>query len=349
MVTDRITKSSDLGLSFGNENSLIILPLDLLSGSLLISSGSRLSQDLLVSFAREGLADAMKEKIGEEYKDYRIRTFTERSERSLDTVEQLSDYILLILLASFVFAAVVMRSAHDRLFASLSRTLTIVEILGLTRRRQAGLFLIVYSIILPLAALLSIGLAYIGLHFIAKLPGAEEFTFLTSAMPFSFALLALLVLASFFPAWRSKIDFSLTLASRDLVTPLLTLVVVYLAVLLIFTRPIFSLALTLGALVGIGALFALLSLLYRLIFRLVTPLRGSRFLLFDALRTHVRPLSPTLPVTLSLVTITTCFIVFLLFSLSFRSKLTIDATTTSNIYAINILESDREKVEKYLS
>ncbi len=349
-MTDRITKSSDLGLSFGNENSLIILPLDLLSGSLLISSGSRLSQDLLVSFAREGTADAVKEKIGEKkYKDYRIRTFTERSERSLDTVEQLSDYILLIVLVSFVFAAVVLRSAHDRLFASLSRTLTIVEILGLTRRRQAGLFPIVYSIILPLAALLSVGLAYIGLHFIAKLPGAEEFTFLMSALPFSFALLALLVLASFFPAWRSKIDFSLTLASRDLVAPLVTLITVYFAVLLIFARPLFSLGLTLGALVGIGALFALLSLLYRLIFRLVTPLRSSRFLLFDALRTHVRPLSPTLPVTLSLVTITTCFIVFLLFSLSFRSKLTIDATTTSNIYAINILESDREKVEKYLS
>ena len=54
-----------------------------------------------------------------------------------------------------------MRSAHDRLFASLSRTLTIIEILGFTKKRQMILFLVIYILILPLAFLVSIGLAYV--------------------------------------------------------------------------------------------------------------------------------------------------------------------------------------------
>lgn len=48
--TDTIRKSSDLGLSLGSENHLIILPESVLSGSMLLSSGSRLSQDLLLTF-----------------------------------------------------------------------------------------------------------------------------------------------------------------------------------------------------------------------------------------------------------------------------------------------------------
>jgi predicted lysophospholipase L1 biosynthesis ABC-type transport system permease subunit len=127
-----------MGFSFASENSLIILPLETLSGSLLISSGSRLDQDLLVSFAREGEAERVSAMIKKDpkYSEYRTRTFADRSERTLDIVDQITDYILLILLVSFIFASIVMRSAHDRLFVSLRETLRITEILGLTRARQ---------------------------------------------------------------------------------------------------------------------------------------------------------------------------------------------------------------------
>lgn len=70
-----------------------------------------------------------------------------------------------------------------------------------------------------------------------------------------------------------------------------------------------------------------------------------RFYVFDAIRALVRPLTPTIPITISLVSVTVFFLVFASFSLAFRSQLVIDSTNTANIYAINILESDREKVE----
>ena len=52
-ITDKILESSDLGFSLGTENHLIVLPSDILSGSLLLSSGSRLDHDLMISFADE--------------------------------------------------------------------------------------------------------------------------------------------------------------------------------------------------------------------------------------------------------------------------------------------------------
>ncbi len=86
-------------------------------------------------------------------------------------------------------------------------------------------------------------------------------------------------------------------------------------------------------------------MIYSSIFLHSESLRKSRFYLYDALRALVRPLTPTLPITISLVSVTVFFLVFASFSLAFRSQLVIDNTNTANIYAINSLESDREKVE----
>jgi putative ABC transport system permease protein len=360
-ITDRITKSSDMGFSFASENSLIILPLESLSGSLLISSGSRLDQDLLVSLAREEDAEKIVAMIkwDEKYKEYRVRTFAERSERTLDIVDQITDYILLILLVSFIFASIVMRSAHDRLFVSLGHTLRITEILGLTRARQAWLFALVYAITIPLAWIASVALSYIIISLVARLPGAEEFVFLTPPVPFSLAILALLIIASSYPAWQDRIGISVEkyipkslqkyLNSRELLIFLVLLVSGFFAIYLIFSSITTSLLITLGFIILIAIFSWVISLVYRYIFWLVGRYRERYFLLYDGMRTHVRPLAPSVPVTLSLVLITSFFIIFLLFSLSFRAKLSVPVDQTANIYAINILEQDRAKIETYLS
>lgn len=104
--------------------------------------------------------------------------------------------------------------------------------------------------------------------------------------------------------------------------------------------------------VGSGVFFLvfawILSYIYGWIFARSRRLREARFYLFDALRALVRPLTPTLPITISLVSVTVFFLVFASFSLAFRSQLVIDSTGTPNIYAINVLESDKEKVEQVI-
>lgn len=150
-ITEKILESSDLGFSLGTENHLIVLPSSLLSGSMLLSSGSRLDHDLMISFDDEARAKIIAAKLREVLDEtlYRVRTYEDRTERNLETVETLTDYITLILLVSSIFAFVIIRSAHERFYDHIARTLRVTEMLGLTRRRQQILLLLLYGIIFP--------------------------------------------------------------------------------------------------------------------------------------------------------------------------------------------------------
>ena len=118
---------------------------------------------------------------------------------------------------------------------------------------------------------------------------------------------------------------------------------------LIFSDILFALMVVVGGGLVVLILSVILASLYERIFRSARDSRIGNFPRFDGLRTLVRPLTPTLPITVSLVSVTTFFLVFVMFSLSFRSELSIDATESANMYALNILESDREKIEKILT
>lgn len=130
-----------------------------------------------------------------------MRTFEERTERNLDTVDALTDYITLILLVSSIFAFIILRSAHEGFYESLARTLRVVEILGLTRRREQMLLLWLYGSIFPLSFLVSIGFSYVILTMIRSFPEASDFTFYIATIPEALILLLLLVVMAWFPIW----------------------------------------------------------------------------------------------------------------------------------------------------
>ncbi|MBX9808823.1 hypothetical protein K2X92_00330, partial [Candidatus Gracilibacteria bacterium] len=213
VFTDKIIESSDLGFSLGQENNLIMLPKSLLSGSILMSSGSRLSNSLMLSIPDEKERGDIYEvlKSNTDLSEYRIRSYTERSEQNIDAVNQLTSYIQLILVVAAIFAGIILRSAHASLFADLSNTLRIVEILGLSRLRQAYIFMLVYTCIVPLSFILSIAISYGVIVFIQSIPSGSEFVFLISPIYFSFYIFLLLVFIAFSPTWilRSNIEISI--------------------------------------------------------------------------------------------------------------------------------------------
>ncbi len=404
-ITEKILKSSDLAFSLGTENHLIILPESLLSGSQLLSSGSRLDYDLLISFSDESRARILDKKWESipALKWYRIRNYEERSERNLETARNLTDYILLILVVSSIFALVILRSSHDGFFDSLSRTLRIVEILGFSRKRQILLFSLLYIFLIPTTYILSGYIASLILIRIATFPEAESFHWFFSAFFESLFLLSLLIFAAFFPAWRAKfadsvgienqrkksrfwrsLNFRCCEARNNPVlekksslhpslfkkpilqssfiqkipaffsrfidsTTLVNFSIWLIVITIIFRDFLFALMVVVWGIMILWLLSVFLGFLYGFIFTRAKFLRERRFPLFDALRSLVRPLTPTLPITISLVSVTTFLLVFLLFSLAFRSELSLDVTQSANIYALNILESDRPKIEKILS
>lgn len=376
-LTHRILRSSDLGFTFGSENNLLILPASSIQTSTLISSGSRLDQSLLLSFGTGfdivWLTDHLK--TIPELRDYRITNYAERSERTLNTTEELTNYILLILVIAAIFAGIILRSSHDALFFDLDRTLRIVEILGFSRKRQAVLFLSLYSLIVPLSFGFSLFASYGIIQAISMIPEASDFHFFLSPIFFTSKILSILILISFLPAWREKIgsifpwgskiseylqDFSRKIFPKkhqfipffreiSFFEMSLLVVGIFGSIFIIFGRFFWSMSVTAWVLLIIFCIAVLLTWMYQWIFLRQKKYRKTYFAFYDGVRNLVRPLTPTIPLTVSLLGITLFFVVFSFFSLSFREKLLADTRNTANIYAINILESDRENVEKILS
>ena len=83
----------------------------------------------------------------------------------------------------------ILRSAHDSFFDSLSRTLRIVETLGFSRKRQKFLFALLYSMILPVGFVIAGGISYMILGYIATFPEAESFVWFFSSFFLSLLLL----------------------------------------------------------------------------------------------------------------------------------------------------------------
>lgn len=215
-ISGKIIESSDLGFSFGQENNLIILPRSVLSGSMLISSGSRLDQDLLLSFSDDSdIERAMTIlKNTPELSQFQIRSYSERSEQTFDVTRELSNYILLILVVAAIFAGIILRSAHESLFSDLSNTLRIVEILGFARRRQAIIFILLYSCIIPLAFVFSIFLSYGIMELIHSIPAASDFVFLLSPVAFTAEIITLLIFTSFAPLWIERLGIGSALSEK---------------------------------------------------------------------------------------------------------------------------------------
>lgn len=131
----------------------------------------------------------------------------------------------------------------------------------------------------------------------------------------------------------------------DIYVPLILGIII---LFLLFGSPLFAFLVGVGASIFYLVFGYLIHLLYTSLFSRVGQLRFRRFYLYDAVRALVRPLTPTIPITISLVSVTVFFLVFVNFSIAFRGQLIIDSTNTANIYAINILQSDREKVESII-
>jgi putative ABC transport system permease protein len=384
MIDSKIVESSDLGFSFSDDGNLLILPADTLSGSMLLSSGSRLDQDLLLAFPDGTIDSEALEatlKLYPELSNLRIRNFKESARETSEATDELGRYLLLILVVAVIFAGIIIRSAHSTLLDRLSRTLRILETLGLSRMRQMSLFLGLYMLIVPTAFLLSIGLSYLIVWYISTLEGAEAFVFLPWPIVFALQVFLALVVSSFLPAWSRFFDGNSQIFSRlkDNIDSLSKKIFsratiayvqkvwsfirnhlsfvsgfsllsflsgILLILWIIFEDIAFSLLLLLGWASVLLILSILFSIIFASIFKKSLFLRMKHFYTFDGIRTLVRPLSPAIPLTISLTLLTAFLFLFVIFSLTFRERLTLDTENSANIFAINILQDDAPKISE---
>jgi predicted lysophospholipase L1 biosynthesis ABC-type transport system permease subunit len=87
-------------------------------------------------------------------------------------------------------------------------------------------------------------------------------------------------------------------------------------------------------------------MVYRLFFRYVSRYRYLRFPFYDSVRSLVRPGTPSISITLSLSLVGILLVFFLLFSLSFRDRVSSGAGDIS-VFAINILPQNVPAIRTY--
>lgn len=243
---------------------------------MLISSGSRLDQDLLISFSTGTDIRTLSKRLEAipALSEYRVRNALDREEQFSSTTSELADYILLILVIAAVFALIILRSAHDALWADLARTLRIVETLGFSRRRQGILFLMLYSIVIPISLALSLAASYGIVLFIASFPSVSEFIFALAPVVFAFQVLAILVVVAFLPQWIGRLDLtrlekyiplrlSHILARLSLRETVPFVIGIWAIISLIFDRLLWSLAIMSIALIASALIAYLLIYLYK--------------------------------------------------------------------------------------
>lgn len=203
--------------------------------------------------------------------------------------QELSNYILLIVSVAVLFAGVILRSAHDALFSSLARTLSIVEILGFTRQRQMILFIILYLLIIPGAILLSLVGAYLLLILLREFPQASGFLYLREALGEGILLMGLIILTAFAPAWISRYlpriySYTLPIFSGVRLTlhetiPLFLGIILILSI--IFSDILMSLMIVSIGLIGLAIFSVIFWYGYRLLVRYVARWRKLYFPRFD--------------------------------------------------------------------
>ena len=96
-----ITESNETSFSFGNEGHLIVLPHSALSGSELFSKEARITSTAAFKTKNATDAETLYQRLRNDtaLSAFRVRSFERNSDRTLDTVEDLSRYVLLVLVS----------------------------------------------------------------------------------------------------------------------------------------------------------------------------------------------------------------------------------------------------------
>ncbi len=199
---------------------------------------------------------------------------------------------------------------------------------------------------------MGIGVSF--MYFVSSFKEAKDFVFLVSPLLFTAEVAGLLVVATIVPSVARFVSESplSALSSKGIITKKaffyltigLAIGSLFALLYLIFETALRAGVITVILLVGILILLFVLRGIFRWMFRRSQSLRMGTFFRFDGFRSLVRPNMPASVVTLTLTTALVSVFVFLAISLTFQDRLVLSVADDTNIYAMNILESDRAKV-----
>jgi len=333
----------------------VVMPYVLVWDTNLTSFGSRVEYELQIALLDESQAPFLEELIEQEFGEtYDVRTARDRIEQLGWLVEQLDQYSSIVLVCTILLSLMIMATAVSTMTFSISQTIAIARVLGLTRARVSAVLLLMYASMFVIGLVWWLWWAYYVFTIVAGLPIAAWFTWSSEVIP---VVIGISCISFVVVCWRPLSDLITThplalLRSTnqtwDTVSRMfLTVLVIGLCMILwLLTGSLsFTLIVSWCAVLWIGWWYWIMMKIFRYWFTMLKPLRSRYFGRFDAVRQMIIPGNQTWLLVWWLTVSLMSFCIIIALSVSFLDRLRISSIDQPNLFVLNVRTQDVERIQ----
>jgi predicted lysophospholipase L1 biosynthesis ABC-type transport system permease subunit len=124
----------------------VIIPYEMVESTQLTSMGSRVEYQWQIKLINESDAEDLEELIETQFdKKYQVRLARDRVEQLGGLIEQLDQYVSLILIITVMLSLVMLSTTTMTMTLTMRSSIAMMKILGLTRSRVAAITIMLYS------------------------------------------------------------------------------------------------------------------------------------------------------------------------------------------------------------
>lgn len=350
-----ITSAPSAGINVFDEGRKVIIPYEIVESTKLTSVWSRVEYEWQVKLTDEWEAESLEEIIETQFdKQYQVRLARDRIEQLGGLIEQLDQYVSLILIITVMLSLVMLATATMTMTTTVQSSVAMMRILGLTRSRIGVMMVVMYGSMFVLWAVWWVCVAYGLFDFVSNLSVAQWFVWSWSVV-ISVGLIACIsfVVACWQSLWKLVMTHPLTLlksddmvVGRDRAISTIILGIWSWMILWILTKSwLFALMVVVIAGVVLAWWYMAMMRAFRRATMRMQQMRQSSFGWFDAVRQMIIPGNQTWLLVWWLTIALVSFCVIVSVSVSFLDRLRISSVDQPNIFVLNVRTQDVDTIK----
>ncbi len=345
-----ITSAPSAGINIFDEGRKVIIPYEIVESTALTDMGSRVEYQLQVKLINEIHAENLEETIETQFdKKYSVRLARDRVEQLGWLIEQLDQYVSLILIVTVMLSLVMMSTATMTMTITIRSTVAMMRVLGLTRSRIAIMMTVMYGSMFVVGAVVWVIISRVLFVLLTTVEITQGFVWSWSVVV-SVSLIACIgfVIGCWQPLWQLVMTHPLALLNsddavhdHDRIVSLGILWAWSWLILLILTGSwVFSLLVVAATGVVLSWWYWCMMWWFRILTDKMQAVRQSSFGWFDAVRQMIVPGNQTWLLVWWLTIALVSFCVIVSVSVSFLDRLRISSVDQPNLFVLNIRTQD---------
>ena len=349
-----IKSAPSAGINIFDEGRKVIIPYEIIESTALTNMWSRVQYQQQVKFINETDTKNFKQIIEKQFdKKYQVRLARDRIEQLGWLIEQLDQYVSLILIVTVMLSLIMMATATMTMTTTIRPTVATMRILGLTRSHATAIMIIMYGSMFAVGAVVWVIASRILFFQLITIELAQGFIWSWSVV-MSVALIACIsfIVACWQPLWQLIMTHPLALLNNDEVADDRDRVV-GLGILSIWSWWILWILtglwwFSLLVIIIVGGVLAwwywCMMLWFRFVKKRMQVVRESSFGWFDAVRQMIIPGNQTWLLVWWLTIALVSFCVIVSVSISFLDRLRISSVDQPNLFVLNVRTKDIDTI-----